>query len=390
MLSNQQKVCSIIILGTFLNVYITLFINKSFNVIKLSEIKTVALNGADRALCQSTVKEIITENASLSKIVNKNTSGAINLRLSRGERLLQNVRLPLTIHRNVFLTTNPNICKGVEGMLLLVMVHSATENFERRQVFRETWENVELFISYNTRVIFLLGKTKNETTQKRITRENGCYGDIVQGDFIDTYLNLTHKAVLGLRWITENCAHARFVVKVDDDVFVNIFKLVSQIIEPNAYKSRTIFCDSRRNDIIHRSGHRWGVDSHQFSGMKRWPFPYCAGFFVVITADIIPELYEKAKTSEFLWLDDVYVYGLLAHKIGYVTHIDIKKNTNYFEKVVAKCFSSKRERCHLIGGVINSIANMRMFWNILVEHRNMYTNRTIKQYTNKTCHLHLI
>ena len=156
MLSNQQKVCSIIILGTFLNVYITLFINKSFNVIKLSEIKTVAVKGADRILCQSTVKEIITENASLSKVVNKNTSGAINLRLSRGERLLQNVRLPLTIHRNVFLTTNPNICKGVEGMLLLVMVHSATENFERRQVFRDTWENVELFIHRTLELYFCL------------------------------------------------------------------------------------------------------------------------------------------------------------------------------------------------------------------------------------------
>ena len=111
---------------------------------------------------------------------------------------------------------------------------------------------------------------------------------------------------------------------------MNPFKLVSQILENNAYKSRTILCDLRINDTIHRSGHRWGVDPHQFTGMKLWPFSYCAGMFVVITADIIPELYEQAKNSEFLWLDDVYVYGILVHRVGNVVHIDMQKNASIY------------------------------------------------------------
>ena len=384
MLSNQHKVCFIVLLGTFINVYVTLFINQRFKSIQLSEIKMPVLNDADRALCQSTVKEIIGKNTKLSRTVNKVVSDAIN---STVEKLLKNVRLPLTIHSNVYLIKNANVCKGVENMLFLLIVHSATGNFERRKALRETWATIDLFKSHKTRVIFLLGMTNNDKTQRLITRENCCYGDIVQGDFIDTYVNLTHKAVLGLRWVTENCAHAKFVVKVDDDVLVNPFKLVNQILENNAYKSRTILCDLRINDTIHRSGHRWGVGPHQFPGMKLWPFPYCAGMFVVITADIIPDLYEQATTSEFLWLDDVYVYGLLAHKIGNVTHIDMQKNASIYQDTVLKCFHSKGENCHLTGGVINSVANMRKFWKTIVDHRTMFTNLMINTTPTRRCQL---
>ena len=384
MLSDRQTVCFIVLIGTLLNVYITLFINQSFRNLQLAEIKTTVFNGTNNALYQSSLKTYKSKNTSLSRMINKNLSGAIN---STGESLLQNVQLPLTIQSNVYLTKNPNICKGVEKMLFLLIVHSATGNFERRKALRETWANIELFSSQNIRVIFLLGMTNNDKTQRLITKENCCYGDIVQGDFIDAYSNLTHKAVLGLRWVAENCARAKFVVKVDDDVLVNPFKLVSEILKNNAYKSRTILCDLRVNDTIHRSGTKWIVDPHQFPGMVFWPFPYCAGMFVVITADIIPELYEQAKTSEFLWLDDVYVYGLLAHNIGNVTHIDMQKNASIYQDTVLKCFHSKGENCHLIGGVTSSVTNLRRFWKIIVDHRAMYTNLTINIKPAQRCQL---
>ena len=37
---------------------------------------------------------------------------------------------------------------------------------------------------------------------------------------MDTYENLTYKAVLGLRWIIDHCQQAKFVLKIDDDVQV--------------------------------------------------------------------------------------------------------------------------------------------------------------------------
>ena len=48
-------------------------------------------------------------------------------------------------------------------------------------------------------------------------------------DFHDTYLNLTLKTTFLLKWVTARCSNAKFVFKVDDDVFVNPEKLWSTL-----------------------------------------------------------------------------------------------------------------------------------------------------------------
>ncbi|NXH38453.1 B3G5B glucosaminyltransferase, partial [Dicaeum eximium] len=52
--------------------------------------------------------------------------------------------------------------------------------------------------------------------------ESRQHGDILQGDFADTYGNLSRKTLLLLRWARACCAPAPFLLKADDDVFVNV------------------------------------------------------------------------------------------------------------------------------------------------------------------------
>ena len=66
------------------------------------------------------------------------------------------------------------------------------------------------------------------------------YEDLVQGNFIDSYKNLTLKAVLGLRWLSQYCSDAPFAIKTDDDTFLNIFEMV-RLMEENVNKSRVFF-----------------------------------------------------------------------------------------------------------------------------------------------------
>ena len=54
--------------------------------------------------------------------------------------------------------------------------------------------------------------------------------DILQWDFIDHYRNLTIKSILGLKWASDFCSTAKFVVKLDDDVFFNAANLMSLLI----------------------------------------------------------------------------------------------------------------------------------------------------------------
>ena len=46
-----------------------------------------------------------------------------------------------------------------------------------------------------------------------------------QESFIDTYANLTVKSLLLLRWFTQRCEDSQYVMKTDDDVYINLVKL---------------------------------------------------------------------------------------------------------------------------------------------------------------------
>ena len=56
-----------------------------------------------------------------------------------------------------------------------------------------------------TRLVFLLGSTSDSDLQTVITEENEKNHDIVQGDFVDHYRNLSYKAIMGKLWVSEFC-----------------------------------------------------------------------------------------------------------------------------------------------------------------------------------------
>ena len=69
-----------------------------------------------------------------------------------------------------------------------------------------------------TVLIFLLGRPGSPSEQMAIEKEAKREGDLVQGDFKDTYHHLAYKNVMGKLWASEFCPQAEFVVKADDDM----------------------------------------------------------------------------------------------------------------------------------------------------------------------------
>ena len=47
----------------------------------------------------------------------------------------------------------------------------------------------------------------------------------MQGGFRDTYRNLSYKNILGKLWASQFCAQAEFIVKTDDDQFVDLYEV---------------------------------------------------------------------------------------------------------------------------------------------------------------------
>ncbi|KAK3604049.1 hypothetical protein CHS0354_004733, partial [Potamilus streckersoni] len=224
---------------------------------------------------------------------------------------------PLTINSS-YIINNPNICKDVTNLTFLIMVHTAVPHFYQRQALRETWANPRLLKSHSSRILFLVGRIKNETVQRSLEAESKQFQDIVQGDFIDDYHNLTHKGVLGYRWITEYCQNAKFILKIDDDVFVNIFRVIDTLLPQFKDGERKIAGRLHEYVYMYRSG-KFAVDPDYFPGLNYFPLPYCPGPFVLMPRVIVPEMFEASKTAPFIWIDDVYLFGVLPNQIRNVS-----------------------------------------------------------------------
>ena len=47
--------------------------------------------------------------------------------------------------------------------------------------------------------------TPDRQLQESVARENDLHHDLVQGDFLDTYRNLSYKNIMGQLWASEFC-----------------------------------------------------------------------------------------------------------------------------------------------------------------------------------------
>ena len=254
---------------------------------------------------------------------------------------------PLTLTSR-YLINPRNLCPPDKRLDYLILVHSSTKNFMQRQDIRDTFGKKDLLQNQTQRLVFILGKPKDAKTTKIIHNEAALRQDVVQGDFFDTYHNLTLKGVLGFRWIAEFCPNVDFVLKIDDDVFVNIFKVVKEKLPSLAGKTRSLVCQVGARggrEIFRTTGHKWHVPVAYFPTERVYPFDYCDGFFVIMTGDLIKPLLEAATVNPFFWIDDVYLFGMLPLTAGNVTHIQMMSEMTKSFVEGDTCFKNNGTEC---------------------------------------------
>jgi acetylgalactosaminyl-O-glycosyl-glycoprotein beta-1,3-N-acetylglucosaminyltransferase len=141
---------------------------------------------------------------------------------------------------NYLLEMFPCTKKKRHSLSFLVVVISAPNHFDKRKIIRETWLR-KLKIQSNLKSLtmsgfgFIVGLTEDRNTKMRIKGESDLYGDILKINMVDNYYNLTLKTAGLINWIHNRCSKVDFVVKVDDDVFINVQNLISliKILDPS-------------------------------------------------------------------------------------------------------------------------------------------------------------
>ena len=222
-------------------------------------------------------------------------------------------------------------CEG--HVFLLVYIHTSPEHVERRDIIRRSWGNVSLYLDGSVRRVFVLGQTANTTLRQQLDLEFRLHEDLLQEDFIDSYFNMTVKAVISLKWISSRCRYSRFVLKTDDDAFVNMFSLLEILSSKQLFNEhgseRTLMCNwwTDHEVEVAREG-KWNIHVNQWR-YRNWP-PFCQGLAFVMSTDLVIDLYRASFQVPFLRLDDLFLTGLVP--LGLSNHLNIVKlNSRYVD-----------------------------------------------------------
>ena len=199
---------------------------------------------------------------------------------------------------------------------LLMIVTSNVSSFKRRETVRLTWGNQKYFNkTYDFRTFFVVGKSYDNDTMKKLRKEMEIYKDIILGDYYEKFYNLPYKFETIFEWAYKHCDF-QYLFKTDDDVFINVpnlFKLLKKDYMPkkNVYKGRAQFYPGPS-----RHG-KYAVTLKEYS-KPNYP-PFVGGGAVIFSHDVIEKLIPHFFKLPFK-LDDVYVAMLVANAGVKATH----------------------------------------------------------------------
>lgn len=159
-----------------------------------------------------------------------------------------------------------------------------------------------------------MGQTRNPTLDELLRVEANNYKDVVFGDFIDSYRNLTRKMVLGIEWAAANC-QAQYVVKADDDSFVDVLELIQWLEEYQGTQrhNKSLYMGAA---LIDKGPYR-EKDSKFYVSKKEYPAekfpPYASGPGYVFSGNLLAKLSNAIKVVKLFPNEDACFGALMQH-----------------------------------------------------------------------------
>ncbi len=280
-------------------------------------------------------------------------------------------------YRNYLIDPGEQLCGRNKGENIFIMSFnpSAATNFDKRQAIRSTWTNKFYKENHQFKIVFIVGLSSDHTINTRVQLESYMYGDILQGNFVDTYKNLTYKTILGIKWMSEYCDNAKFILKIDDDMVVNTKSLSDYFL--NLTENNTVRVNNSIYGLCKQTYPQRDKKSKWYTPISEYSddiYPtYCIGSAYIFTSDLMKPMYNLTRYIKPFFLEDVYV-GMLAKELNtnfnqiwqYWFH-NPKKAINYTVITPSECF-------HFV--LVSNLEKYYMVWN-LITAKYLETTETI-------------
>lgn len=192
---------------------------------------------------------------------------------------------------------------------MLILVKSAFANMALRQAIRVSWGQQD---NSKYHLKFLLGRSAK--LQRLIDSESAKYGDIIQKDFTDAYMNNTYKTIMAFDWSVRHCGHAQFTLFVDDDYYIDKYAILDYASSFSLKSSESLFIGTPLyGRPVRYPGNKWYVTRSTYP-YARYP-SYLAGGAYIVSKTVARKFLFAFPFIRYYWIDDVWL-GIVATVIG--------------------------------------------------------------------------
>ncbi|OWF51501.1 beta-1,3-galactosyltransferase 1-like [Mizuhopecten yessoensis] len=244
-------------------------------------------------------------------------------------------------HDFKILINSDKVCKTssvspeIHTLILIASIHKGRA---QRDTYRKTWLTYTKNNTADVRYAFIFGNLNDTEANAALLEESKIYDDILQEDFQDSYINLTIKTMMAFKWASTHCAHAQYLMKTDDDMYVNMPGLRKAIGDNSQQLQSAIGgkCMPEADPVRDKTS-KWFV-SYQYYPRKSYP-GYCAGTGYVTSMAMVKEVFKVSKHLPFFYLEDVFV-SLCVERIGKSLHLIEGFNSNIVSPINSKVYKS--------------------------------------------------
>ena len=166
--------------------------------------------------------------------------------------------------------------------------------------------------------MFLIGRTNNSVLDGLIRQEAKFYQDVVFGNFPDTYKNLYRKMVLSVEWPEKFCPGARYILKTDEDCYVNVPGMITWLetdVERGFRADDKLYAGAvnLNKEPDRDPSSQYFVSKKEYPGIS-YP-PYVAGGGYIFSGTLLPMLAQSIEKVRLFPVEDAS-FGLLMRSIG--------------------------------------------------------------------------
>ncbi|XP_064626905.1 beta-1,3-galactosyltransferase 5-like [Lineus longissimus] len=252
---------------------------------------------------------------------------------------------------------------GGSSTFLLVLVASPPKNHHIRSVVRLSWGAVKSHKGYTIKVLFYMGKPRNSSQQRELMSESISHNDIFQSEVADDRLTL--KTLAAFQWAGSECAVARFVLKVDDDVFVNVRNAVDYLKYLTPEDESTLYqgYGVSKSPAFRNEGGKWYISYEAYKN-DTYP-PYILGFASLFSMKVVNDLHAASfkvqghfQLNRDFPFDDVFI-GICAKYLGINPTFQY---TRFYHDPSSFEENLKKDECQFVQSIAAYGVDRKMFY----------------------------